>query len=293
LVILVAIGLLAVDHARAEDEDPYVILETNHGYITIKVYLSECPVTAGNFLNLSASGFYDGLTFHRVIPDFVIQGGDPDGDGSGGPGYHIPDENSSFALPHDYGALGMAHSGPGTAGSQFYIVLPREGLHYLDGRHAIFGTVLTGMYVAENISLVETDNYDKPVEDVIIVRAFVVDPVGPEISMPKEVTVTEGERAILNASGSSDNLGIVNWTWSFSQGGGTVYLYGPVVDVGFLEEGTYKVTLKVSDIVGNNVTKKVTVTVEPKEGDSPGLLLVPTIVSIAVVAVLVRRKRRS
>jgi cyclophilin family peptidyl-prolyl cis-trans isomerase len=145
-----------------------LVMETNYGDIEIELFHDRAPETAGNFEDLFEKGFYDGLTFHRVIPEFMIQGGDPDGTGTGGPGYSIPDEESALALLHDYGVLSMANSGPDTGGSQFFIVVNTEGSHHLDGKHAVFGKVTSGMDVAVKISNLPRDSNDKPNSPVII-----------------------------------------------------------------------------------------------------------------------------
>lgn len=152
-----------------------VIMETNYGTIEIELFMDETPDTAGNFEKLMKDGFYDGLTFHRVIKDFMIQGGDPKGDGTGGPGYTIPDEASALELEHDYGVLSMANSGANTGGSQFFIVVDPEGSHHLDGKHAVFGKVVSGMDVAVRISKLPTDDNDKPLSPVIMKQVHYID----------------------------------------------------------------------------------------------------------------------
>ena len=142
------------------------IIETNLGNIEIELFEDKAPITAKNFVTLAEKGFYDDLIFHRVIPKFMIQGGDPQGDGQGGPGYTIKDEFHPD-LKHDKpGILSMANAGPNTGGSQFFItVVPTP---WLDGRHSVFGKVLEGQDVVDKISNVERDRYDKPLEDVLI-----------------------------------------------------------------------------------------------------------------------------
>ncbi|MCA9477598.1 MAG: peptidylprolyl isomerase [Nanoarchaeota archaeon] len=126
-----------------------VQIDTNKGVIIAEIYEEQVPVTAKNFLDLVRSGFYDGLTFHRYVPGFVIQGGDPDGDGTGGSGTTIPLEIVE-GLKHDKGVLAMARSSdPNSASSQFYITL--EAAPHLDGSYAIFGRVVQGMDVVENL----------------------------------------------------------------------------------------------------------------------------------------------
>ncbi len=148
-----------------------VVLETNKGDITIQLFENKAPATSSNFKSLVQKGFYDGTIFHRVIKGFVIQGGDPEGTGRGGPGYTIKDEISSD-LKHDKpGIVAMASRGPDTAGSQFYIILTPQPL--LDGKYSVFGEVVDGMDVVEEIGNVETGSNDKPVEDVVVKKAFV------------------------------------------------------------------------------------------------------------------------
>lgn len=146
--------------------NPTVTIETNHGTITAELFQERAPETAGNFLKLAQDGFYDGVVFHRVIDDFMIQGGDPDGTGRGGPGYTIDDEFHP-ELKHDApGILSMANAGPNTGGSQFFITL--AATPWLDGKHAVFGKVVEGMDVVEEIGKVETGRGDRPKEDVVM-----------------------------------------------------------------------------------------------------------------------------
>jgi peptidyl-prolyl cis-trans isomerase A (cyclophilin A) len=146
--------------------NPTVTIETNHGTITAELFQERAPETAGNFLKLAQDGFYDGVVFHRVIDDFMIQGGDPDGTGRGGPGYTIDDEFHP-ELKHDApGILSMANAGPNTGGSQFFITL--AATPWLDGKHAVFGKVVEGMDVVEEIGTVETGRGDRPKEDVVM-----------------------------------------------------------------------------------------------------------------------------
>jgi peptidyl-prolyl cis-trans isomerase B (cyclophilin B) len=142
---------------------------TNHGPIRIELLDEQAPDTVANFTKLAGDGYYDGLVFHRVIPDFMIQGGCPRGDGTGGPGYSFDDEASALELPIVRGALAMANAGPNTNGSQFFIVTA-DACSWLDGKHAVFGRVTDGMDVVDEISGVETDSRDRPVEAVTIER---------------------------------------------------------------------------------------------------------------------------
>jgi cyclophilin family peptidyl-prolyl cis-trans isomerase len=142
-------------------------LHTNHGAISLELFGEDAPKTVGNFTRLARHGFYDGVVFHRVIPDFMIQGGDPTGTGMGGPGYEFEDEINPNRV--ERGALAMANSGPNTNGSQFFIVTA-ESCPWLDGKHTVFGRVTEGMEVVERISALPRDAGDRPRDDVTIER---------------------------------------------------------------------------------------------------------------------------
>src|SRR6266542_4991520 len=142
-------------------------MHTSAGPISIELFDEDAPKTVANFRKLAGDGFYDGLTFHRVISDFMIQGGCPKGDGTGGPGYTFEDEQNEHRIVR--GALAMANSGPNTNGSQFFIVTADE-CPWLDGKHTVFGQVTSGMDVADEISKVERDDRDRPVDPVTIDR---------------------------------------------------------------------------------------------------------------------------
>ncbi len=149
-----------------------VIMKTNFGEIKIKLYSDESPITVNNFLNLSKNGFYDGTKFHRIITDFMIQGGDPNTrnddwmtHGIGGPDYRFEDEINSH--PIIKGSFAMANAGPGTNGSQFFIVTA-PATPWLDGKHTNFGQVIEGMDTVDKIEAVETNERDHPLEDVEI-----------------------------------------------------------------------------------------------------------------------------
>lgn len=161
----------------SEDGPTRVLLETNYGEVTIELY-EDMPITAGNFEKLVSEGFYDGLIFHRIIPNFMIQGGDPQGTGMGGPGYAIKDE---FVEGHSNirGTLSMANSGPNSGGSQFFInLVDNSFLDYdkqpLSSKHPVFGEVVKGMDVIDKIAAAPTNAQDKPLEDVVIVKATVI-----------------------------------------------------------------------------------------------------------------------
>ena len=142
-------------------------LHTNHGAIAIELFDDDAPKTVDNFLGLARKGFYDGVIFHRVIPDFMVQGGDPTGTGSGGPGYTFEDEFNDHKVGR--GALAMANAGPNTNGSQFFIVTA-DACPWLDGKHTVFGRVTDGMDVVDVISALDTDARDRPSADVVIER---------------------------------------------------------------------------------------------------------------------------
>jgi cyclophilin family peptidyl-prolyl cis-trans isomerase len=142
-------------------------LHTNHGAIEVELFDEDAPVTVKNFRDLAGKGFYDGVIFHRVIKDFMIQGGDPTGTGTGGPGYTFEDEINDHKIVR--GALAMANAGPGTNGSQFFIVTT-DSAPWLDGKHTVFGQVTSGMDAVDSIEATPTAVRDKPVDDVVIER---------------------------------------------------------------------------------------------------------------------------
>jgi len=144
---------------------PRAILHTNHGDIELDLFQEDAPKTVENFVKLAGDGFYDGVIFHRVIKDFMIQGGDPTGTGTGGPGYTFEDEFNDHKIVR--GALAMANAGPNTNGSQFFIVTTDEA-PWLDGKHTVFGRVTGGMDVVDQIEASETDGRDKPLDEVRI-----------------------------------------------------------------------------------------------------------------------------
>jgi len=146
-------------------------LHTSHGAIMIELFDEDAPKTVENFRTLAGGGFYNGVSFHRVIPDFMIQGGDPTGTGSGGPGYTFEDESNEHRIVR--GALAMANAGPNTNGSQFFIVTA-DSCPWLDGKHTVFGRVSAGMEVVDAISELETDARDRPRADVTIERVELV-----------------------------------------------------------------------------------------------------------------------
>jgi cyclophilin family peptidyl-prolyl cis-trans isomerase len=138
-------------------------MQTTEGAITFELFDQDAPKTVENFRKLAADGFYDGLTFHRVIKDFMIQGGCPQGTGTGGPGYTFEDEINSHKIVR--GALAMANAGPNTNGSQFFIVTA-DACPWLDGKHTVFGQVTDGSDVVESLEVIPTDGADRPTAPV-------------------------------------------------------------------------------------------------------------------------------
>jgi peptidyl-prolyl cis-trans isomerase B (cyclophilin B) len=145
-------------------------IHTNQGAVEVELFDDDAPKTVENFVSLGRDGFYEGVIFHRVIPDFMIQGGDPTGTGTGGPGYQFEDEINRNKV--ERGALAMANSGPDTNGSQFFVVTA-EACPWLDGKHTVFGRVTSGMDVVDTISELPRDASDRPREDARIERVEV------------------------------------------------------------------------------------------------------------------------
>lgn len=168
---LIGFGLAAAlvpGGLRAQSPRPRAIIETTKGRIVIELYRDEAPRTVANFVKLAGQGFYNGIIFHRVIPGFMIQTGDPTGTGRGGPGYTFEDEFSPH-LRHDApGVVSMANAGPNTNGSQFFITL--AATPWLDGKHAVFGRVVEGQPVVEAIAAVERYGNDRPIKNVTMTQ---------------------------------------------------------------------------------------------------------------------------
>jgi len=151
--------------------NPTVTIETNHGTIVAEMFADVAPKTAGNFIELAEKGYYDGIIFHRVIEGFMIQGGDPTGTGRGGPGYTIPDEFAPGLAHTDPGTFSMANAGPNSGGSQFFITL--AATPWLDGKHAIFGKVTSGLDVVLAIGKLPTGMGDRPADEVVMKKVTV------------------------------------------------------------------------------------------------------------------------
>src|SRR5215217_4883463 len=148
------------------------VMHTNHGDITLELFDEDAPKTVENFKKLAGDNFYNGVIFHRVIKGFMIQGGDPTGTGTGGPGYKFEDEFNDNKIVR--GALAMANAGPNTNGSQFFIVTT-DAAPWLDGKHTVFGRVADGMDAVDSIEGAETGARDKPVDDAVIERVELQD----------------------------------------------------------------------------------------------------------------------
>lgn len=158
----------------SQETNPVAELVTTKGVIRVELFADKAPKTTENFVKLARQGFYNGTIFHRVIPGFIIQGGDPTGTGRGGPGYTIPDEFGE-GLRHDSaGILSMANAGPDTGGSQFFITVAPTP--WLDGKHAIFGSVISGQEVVASIANVARNPADRPLEDITIEKIVFVSP---------------------------------------------------------------------------------------------------------------------
>lgn len=150
-----------------------VRFDTTEGSFRAEIFEDRAPITTKNFIDLVEKGFYDGISFHRIIEGFMIQGGCPEGSGRGGPGYQIDDEFHPELRHSDEGILSMANAGPNTGGSQFFITL--AATPWLDDRHAVFGKVVDGMEVIRKLGQVETGRNDRPVEDVVMEKVELVD----------------------------------------------------------------------------------------------------------------------
>ncbi|WP_320109806.1 peptidylprolyl isomerase [Selenomonas sputigena] len=166
-----ASGMNDKDKGAKKMANPIAVFETNHGTFEIELFEDKAPITVKNFIDLAEKGFYDGLIFHRVIDGFMIQGGDPNGTGTGGPGYVIPDEFHKDLKHDSEGVLSMANAGPNTGGSQFFITL--AATPWLDGHHSVFGKVVKGMDVVREIGKVDTDFQDKPLAKVVMEKVTI------------------------------------------------------------------------------------------------------------------------
>ena len=202
-VVQAAVMLICVLSGCGSKKNPMATLTLEDGdQILIYLYPNKAPNTVSNFIYLANSGFYDGLTFHRVVEDFIVQGGDPNGDGTGGPGYTIEGEfaDNGFSkndIPMEEGVIAMARfSSNGesseeaynSAGSQFFILLSNKDS--LQGQYAAFGKVFSGMNILDKLSIVEVNSKDKPREDIVI-RSIRVETYGADYGEPKKYSVDE------------------------------------------------------------------------------------------------------
>ena len=169
-VLVIGLAIAGYDMVK-KSEKTKVFLETNYGNITIELRADQ-PITAGNFINLVKAGTYNGVIFHRIIPKFMIQGGDPTGTGYGDPKIPMIKDEFNGEQKNNRGTLAMANAGPNTGSSQFFINLVNN--NFLDGRHPVFGQVIEGMDVVDEIALVDTDSNDKPLKTVVIQKASVI-----------------------------------------------------------------------------------------------------------------------
>ena len=160
--------------ADPNKKNSLAVFETSRGTFKVELFEDKAPRTAQNFISLVNKGFYNGLIFHRVIDGFMIQGGDPKGNGTGGPGYVIPDEFHKDLKHTGAGILSMANAGPNSGGSQFFITL--DATPWLDGKHAIFGKVVEGLDVVKAIGKVKTGAQDRPQTDVVMKKITIVTP---------------------------------------------------------------------------------------------------------------------
>ena len=165
-LLTLALLLFTTVGCTASPTKTYAVFQTSMGKFTIELATEKAPKTSANFIKLAESGYYNGIIFHRVIDGFMIQGGDPTGTGSGGPGYTIPDEFDSSLKHNAPGIISMANAGPNTGGSQFFITLAPTP--HLDGKHAVFGKVTEGMDTVRAIGHVLTDRNDRPLRPVTI-----------------------------------------------------------------------------------------------------------------------------
>ncbi|MCW2949115.1 MAG: peptidylprolyl isomerase [Thermoleophilia bacterium] len=166
------------------------IMSTSEGDITIELFDDAAPKTVENFTKLAQDGFYDGLTFHRIIKDFMIQGGCPEGTGTGGPGYTFEDEFNDHKVVR--GALAMANAGPNTNGSQFFLVTT-DAAPWLDGKHTVFGQVVDGMDIVDKLEALETDGRDRPVDGALIEKLTIEGAGKTEASEVEEPETADAE----------------------------------------------------------------------------------------------------
>lgn len=171
IAVTVSGVLLFAGSARAQSPRPKAIIDTSKGQIVIELYQDKAPKTVDNFIKLAKKGFYNGIIFHRVIPNFMIQTGDPTGTGTGGPGYDFEDEFVPDLRHDGPGVVSMANRGPNTNGSQFFIAL--AATPWLDGKHTIFGRVVEGQIVVEQIAAAERNAQDRPRTEIAMKQVMI------------------------------------------------------------------------------------------------------------------------
>lgn len=194
-LMVVAAAFTVYTSAFAQDQDLKVKITTNKGVIEGKLFYKETPITVSNFVELARKGFYNGLTFHRVIPNFMIQGGDPKGNGTGGPGYSFVDEFVPTLKHTKPGIFSMANSGPNTNGSQFFITV--KDTPHLDNRHTVFGEVTSGLDVLNAIVAVKTTN-DKPIEPVKMEKVEIIADWFKPVAFAKQKEISDAELGSLS-----------------------------------------------------------------------------------------------
>ncbi len=173
MVLLISVLFILTSCSKSSSSsNRTAVIETNLGTMEIELFEKRAPTTTQNFITLAKKGYYDGLTFHRVIKDFMIQGGCPKGDGTGGPGYTIPDEFHVELKHNQAGILSMANAGPNTGGSQFFITLIPTP--WLDGMHSVFGKIIKGEEVLKKIGNIQTGFQDKPMDPVTIKKIKII-----------------------------------------------------------------------------------------------------------------------
>ncbi|MDR1086445.1 MAG: peptidylprolyl isomerase [Deltaproteobacteria bacterium] len=186
-VLVLTLGFLASPAwAQEKPARSAAVFETNLGTFKAELFTDLAPITTGNFIDLAKKNYYDGIIFHRVIDNFMIQGGDPTGTGTGGPGYQIKDEFGPGLAHKGPGILSMANAGPDTGGSQFFITL--VATPWLDNKHAIFGEVTEGMDVVAKIGQTPVGRNDRPIDEVKIIKLTIEEPGATIAESPAEET---------------------------------------------------------------------------------------------------------
>lgn len=190
LSVILSALVISSQGTAADDKELKAKFTTSEGVFEAKLFYKEAPMTVSNFVELARKGFYNGLIFHRVIPDFMIQGGDPKGNGTGGPGYTFADEFHPSLRHNKPGMLSMANSGPSTNGSQFFVTVNQTP--HLDNKHSIFGEVVSGYDVVKKISLVKSQS-DRPVKDVKIEKLDIIGDWFKPIDVKKSKELTQDD----------------------------------------------------------------------------------------------------